>query len=414
MQMVILAGGKGERLKPITDTRPKPMIMVAGKTLIERLIEAGHRWGVRRFVVVAGYMADLLTKHVNEVAERLGVDIEIVRQREERGSGDALLTASDRISEESLVVYGDLLVDDEVIKRVIDAKAPLLVGVPHNEPWNYGVIVEESGEAVKVIEKPDPSEVRSGALVNAGIYRLDPGMVRYVEKIHESPRGEVELTDLVEMLHKEGMGLRVMSISDGEWMDIGRPWDVLEANKRIIERMREKTILGDVEASVTIRGPAYIGEGARVKGSTYIEGPVYIDEGAEVGPNAYLRPFTYIGRNTRVGFSVEVKASVIFEGAKIPHLSYVGDSVICEGVNLGAGTIIANFRFDEQPVRVWVKGSRISSGRVKLGAFIGGYVKTGVNSSILPGVKVGAYSIIYPGVVVSKDVEYGSVVKTSI
>jgi bifunctional UDP-N-acetylglucosamine pyrophosphorylase/glucosamine-1-phosphate N-acetyltransferase len=88
--------------------------------------------------------------------------------------------------------------------------------------------------------------------------------------------------------------------------------------------------------------------------------------------------------------------------------------VVCENVNFGAGTIIANLRFDEQPVKVWIKGERVNTGRVKLGSFIGGYVKTGVNSSILPGVKIGAYSIIYPGVVVSKDVEYGGVVKSSI
>jgi len=414
MQMVILAGGKGERLKPITDTRPKPMIIVAGKTIVERLIEAGYREGIRRFVVVTGYMSDLLSKHVGEVADRLGVEVETVRQKEEKGSGDALLTASSSISEESLVVYGDLLIDDSVIKKVVSLRAPLIVGVRHREPWNYGVIVERSGEAVRVIEKPDPSEVKGETLINAGIYVLSPDMVRHVEKIQESPRGEIELTDLVEILHREGRGLRVISIDSSEWMDIGRPWDVLEANKRVIEKTPERTVLGEVEGSVTIKGPVYIGRGARVKGHTYIEGPVYIDEGAQVGPNAYIRPFTYIGKNAVVGFSVEVKASVVFEGAKIPHLSYVGDSVICEKVNLGAGTIIANFRFDEQPVKVWVKGSRISSGRVKLGAFIGGYVKTGVNSSILPGVKIGAYAIIYPGVVVSKDVEYGGVVKSSI
>ena len=414
MQMVILAGGRGERLKPITDTRPKPMIIVAGKTLIERLIEAGYRGGIRRFVVVTGHMADLLSKHVGEVAEKLGIEVKIARQKEERGSGDALLTASSLISEESLVVYGDLLVSDSVIKKVIDAGSPLVVGTHHSEPWNYGVIVERSGEAVRIVEKPEPYEAKGGMLINAGIYRLSPDMIRYVEKIQESPRGEIELTDLIEILYREGKGLRVMDIDSGDWMDIGRPWDVLEANRRVMEGMREKTVLGDVEDGVVIKGPVYIGEGARVKGHTYIEGPVYIDDKAEVGPNAYIRPYTYIGKNTRIGFSVEVKSSVIFEETKIPHLSYIGDSVICEKVNLGAGTIIANFRFDEQPVKVWVKGSRISSGRVKLGAFIGGYVKTGVNSSILPGVKVGAYSIIYPGVVVSRDVEYGGVVKVSI
>jgi len=414
MQMVILAGGKGERLKPITDTRPKPMAIVAGKTLIQRLLEAGARSGVKKFVVVVGYMGDLLSKHVREIASDLGVDVEVVRQREERGSGDALAVASGYIVDESIVVYGDLFVEEGVIRRVASSHTQLIVGVRHSEPWSYGVIVERSGEAAKILEKPSPSEVREGALINAGIYRLSPASTRYLERLQVSPRGEVELTDLVEILYNSGSGLKIMGIEEGEWMDIGRPWDLLEANKRAMEKIVGRNVYGDVEEGAILRGPIYIAEGARVKGHTYIEGPVYIDERAEVGPGAYIRPYSYIGRGSRIGFSVEIKASVVFERARIPHLSYVGDSVVCEDTNFGAGTLIANLRFDERPVKVWVRGERINTGRVKLGAFIGGHVKTGINSSILPGVKVGAYSIIYPGVVVSKDVEYGSVVKSSI
>jgi bifunctional UDP-N-acetylglucosamine pyrophosphorylase/glucosamine-1-phosphate N-acetyltransferase len=414
MQMIILAGGKGERLKPITDTRPKPMVIVAGKTIVQRLIEAGYESGIRRFIIVTGYMGDLLSRHVKEVAGSLGVDIEIARQKEERGSGDALATASSLVTEESIVVYGDLYVDYSVIKKVSEARVPLIVGVSHSEPWNYGVIVERSGEAVKILEKPSPSEVRERALINAGIYRLDPRAMGYLDRLQESPRGEIELTDLVEILYNSGRPLKILSIDESMWLDIGRPWDVLEANRRAISMTSERKILGEVDDGVIIKGPVYIAKTARIKGHTYIEGPAYIDEEAEIGPGAYIRPYTYIGRGSRIGFSVEIKASVIFEKTKIPHLSYVGDSVVCEETNFGAGTLVANLRFDEQPVKVWVRGERISSGRVKLGAFIGGHVKTGINTSILPGVKIGAYSIVYPGVVVSKDVDYGSVVKASI
>jgi bifunctional UDP-N-acetylglucosamine pyrophosphorylase/glucosamine-1-phosphate N-acetyltransferase len=414
MQMIILAGGKGERLKPITDTRPKPMVIVAGKTIVQRLIEAGYESGIRRFIIVTGYMGDLLSRHVKEVAGSLGVDIEIARQKEERGSGDALATASSLVTEESIVVYGDLYVDYSVIKKVSEARVPLIVGVSHSEPWNYGVIVERSGEAVKILEKPSPAEVRERALINAGIYRLDPRAMGYLDRLQESPRGEIELTDLVEILYNSARPLKILSIDESMWLDIGRPWDVLEANRRAISMTSERKILGEVDDGVIIKGPVYIAKTARIKGHTYIEGPAYIDEEAEIGPGAYIRPYTYIGRGSRIGFSVEIKASVIFEKAKIPHLSYVGDSVVCEEINFGAGTLVANLRFDEQPVKVWVRGERISSGRVKLGAFIGGHVKTGINTSILPGVKIGAYSIIYPGVVVSKDVDYGSVVKASI
>ena len=95
------------------------------------------------------------------------------------------------------------------------------------------------------------------------------------------------------------------------------------------------------------------------------------------------------------------------ENTKIPHLSYVGDSVICEDVNFGAGTITANLRFDEKEVKVNIKNERVSSGRKKLGAIVGGHVRTGINVSILPGIKIGAYAWIYPGAVVDRDVNKG-------
>lgn len=408
-----MAGGRGERLKPITDTRPKPLVNIAGKTLVQRIMEAGAGLGIKSYVVVTGYLGDLVERHARRVAEGLGVEVDFVRQSPERGSGDALLRAAHAVRGESIVVYGDLLVDGEAIRRVAEASGAAIAGVPHPEPWMYGVILGSSGEAVRIVEKPSPSEVPGDALVNAGIYKLDPDMISLAEKIQESPRGEVELTDLVGILSERGVRPKIVRIEPSSWMDIGRPWDVLEATKRVLESMEGQVVRGRVEEGAKLLGPVYVGDKAEVRSGTRVEGPAYIDEGAEIGPNAYIRPNTYVGRGARIGFSVEIKASVIYEGARIPHLSYVGDSVVCENTNLGAGTIVANFRFDEQPVKVTVKGERVSSGRTKLGAFIGGHVKTGVNSSILPGVRVGAFSIIYPGVVVARDVEYGSVVKRS-
>jgi bifunctional UDP-N-acetylglucosamine pyrophosphorylase/glucosamine-1-phosphate N-acetyltransferase len=186
-------------------------------------------------------------------------------------------------------------------------------------------------------------------------------------------------------------------------MDIGRPWDLLEANERILMNFTPQ-IKGSVEAGATIKGPVWLNESASIKSGCYLEGPAYIGERSAVGPNSRIRPCTSIGNDVNIGTSCEIKNSIIMSGSRVPHLSYIGDSIIGENCNLAAGTITANIRLDEAPVNVKLKGKLLSSGRRKLGAIMGDGVQTGINSSIMPGVRVGASSYIGPGVVVYEDV----------
>jgi bifunctional UDP-N-acetylglucosamine pyrophosphorylase/glucosamine-1-phosphate N-acetyltransferase len=140
-----------------------------------------------------------------------------------------------------------------------------------------------------------------------------------------------------------------------------------------------------------------------VKSGSYIEGPVYVGEGAVVGPNAYLRPGTSLGKGAKVGAGCEVKNSIVMNDARIPHLCYVGDSILGDGVSLGAGTITANLKFNDSNVESRVKGRLVDSGQRKLGAIFGDGVKTGINVSIFPGVKIGADARIGPGAIVRTD-----------
>ena len=182
-------------------------------------------------------------------------------------------------------------------------------------------------------------------------------------------------------------------------------------NKLELTKRNARIIRGEVDPCTTIKGPVIVEEGATIRGCTYIIGPAYIGPNADIGPNAYIRPYSVILEGARIGFSVEVKESVVMEHAHAAHLAYIGDSVVGEHVNLGAGTVLANLRFDNKTVKVTVESKRIDSGRRKLGALIGGYVKTGINVSIMPGVKIGSYAIIYPGITVYKDVPPHTVVK---
>ncbi len=191
----------------------------------------------------------------------------------------------------------------------------------------------------------------------------------------------------------------------GHWADVGKPWDLLNAHEFLMESEQgDFQILGVVEEGAKLFGKVHVAKTARVRSGAYIEGPVYLDEGADVGPNCYIRAKTYLGRNTRVGNACEIKNSILFEGTHVAHLSYVGDSLIGRHCNLGAGTITANLRHDNRPVKVTIKGERWSSGRRKLGAFIGDYVKTGIGVSILPGVVIGEKTWIGAGMVIERDI----------
>ncbi|MFB6133601.1 MAG: glucose-1-phosphate thymidylyltransferase, partial [Halanaeroarchaeum sp.] len=152
-----------------------------------------------------------------------------------------------------------------------------------------------------------------------------------------------------------------------------------------------------------LTGTVVVEAGASIRSGTTIEGPALIKSGADVGPNAYVRGATVVGEDCRVGHAVEIKNSVLFDGARVPHLSYVGDSVIGADVNLGAGTNVANLRHDGEPVRTLVNGETHDTDRRKFGVVCGDNVKTGINTSLNPGVKLPTNHRTRPGEVVFED-----------
>jgi bifunctional UDP-N-acetylglucosamine pyrophosphorylase/glucosamine-1-phosphate N-acetyltransferase len=202
---------------------------------------------------------------------------------------------------------------------------------------------------------------------------------------------------------EEGKRVLAAELTKGDWFDIGRPWDLLDANVWALKRMQPQ-VLGTVEEGAHLIGPVSVAKTARIRSGAYIEGPVFIDEGADVGPNCFIRACTSLGKNTRVGNGCEVKNTLIMDGTHVGHLSYVGDSVLGEKCNLGAGTISANLRFDDGSIKMVVKDKAVDTGRRKLGAVLGDNVKTGIGALFMPGVKVGVGSWVGAGVLVEGDV----------
>jgi len=406
LKAVVLAAGEGVRLRPLTNTRPKHLLPIGGKPVLEHVLQVLKNSGVHEALIVVHYMANAIKEFFGDGTE-LGLKLNYVVQSNPSGTADAVAAAESFVQEDFLVVYGDLFVTSKVVRKVLQAHkrekpSATMAVVPVENPEHYGVVNLEESYVTGIIEKPK-FEAAPSNLANAGIYVFSTKIFDNIKKTKLSKRREFELTDTLNLLINEGAPVLAVRISNQEWLDIGRPWDLLEANRRILD-ITEPYVLGDIESGAKLIGAVTVAEEARVRSGAYIEGPVFIDKGADVGPNCYVRPYTSIGKNVRIGNACEIKNSVIMDGTHVGHLSYVGDSIIGENCNLGAGTTIANLRFDSKTVKVMIKGKPQDSGRTKLGVILGDNVKTGVNVSLMPGVKVGNDSWIGAGVVVYKDV----------
>ncbi len=409
MKAVILAAGEGKRLRPITSTRPKPMIPLAGKPLLEHTILGLKAAGINEVLLIVGYKEQQIKDYFGNGIDKFNIKIEYITQEEYLGTAHATGYAKDFVNNETfLMMYGDILVDPNVFKEVVekfnDTKPEGIISlIEVNNPQEYGIITLDSdGYVQKITEKPSP-ELKLGNLANAGVFVFDSLIFKAIEMTEKSVRDEYEFTDSMEILI-EGLKGRIIryTIKDRFWSDIGLPWQLLDANNFILKDVKKK-ILGKLESNVQISGNIYLGQNTIVRSGSYIQGPCYIGDNNLLGPNAFIRPNTSIENNCHIGMS-EVKNSIVFSGSNIPHFNFVGDSIICENVNLGAGTKVANLRLDDGNIKVNIKGKLVDSKRRKLGAIVGPNVKTGINVSIMTGKIVGENSKIGAQTMVIEDV----------
>lgn len=406
LKAVVLAAGEGRRLRPITLTRPKHMIPIGGRPLLEHHLLSLRDSGIKETLLVVNYKSDQI-KGYFEDGSNLGIKIEYIRQKETGGTADAFALAEDYVNGDFLATYGDLLISSEVVRSALDlhlreSPAATLTTVEVEHPERYGVIKTTQNRVVEIVEKPMPGTITSRQ-INAGVYVFSPEIFKAIKRTERSPRGEQEITDSIRLLIENEETVLAAKVSADHWLDVGRPWDLLDANMRVLKHL-EPRVLGRVEGGAHIEGAVFIEEEARIRSGTYIEGPAYIGKESDVGPNCYVGPYTSVGRKVRIGNGAEVKNSILMNDVHIGPLSYVVDSVIGEDCDFGAGTITANYRFDRKPIKMRVKGEMVSTGREEMGVVMGDDVKTGVGVLFMPGVKVGCNSWIGPNIVVYKDV----------
>ncbi|MCK4964439.1 MAG: NTP transferase domain-containing protein [Dehalococcoidia bacterium] len=390
MKAVILAAGEGNRMHPLTYTRPKVMLPLANKPILEHLLLEAREAGIREFVFVVGYRSDTVRSFFGN-GDRWQVSIEYVTQMKQLGTTHALSMVERLIDGKFLLINGDVIVGGEYIRKIAAKNDISLSLVEVTNPRDLGVVEVEEGQVVRIYEKVanPPSN-----LANAGLYLLTADIFAAVSGVKKSPRGEYEITDSLQLLIDEQHRVSYEIIDN--WLDLSYPWDLLAGNEALMSRVIPQN-LGLVEENAVIKGMVSIGKGTVIRANSYIIGPVVIGENCEIGPSCYIRPSTSIGDNCHIGSAVEVKNSIIMRDSKIPHHNYVGDSVIGEGCNLGADTKIANLRLDKKEI----KAVGIDTGRHKLGAILGDGVQSGINACIDVGSLIGNDTYIGAGALAS-------------
>ena len=394
MKCVILAAGEGNRMHPLTYTRPKVMLPIAGKPILEWNLLNAKAAGLKEFLFVVGYKSEMVREYFRD-GKPWDVEIRYVNQGKALGTAHAIATVEPFVND-FIVLCGDTIFGANDIKKIMQRGTKIgLVKVEN--ATDYG-IVELKGTLVRKIS--EKMERPNSNVINAGTYHFNKQIFDFIRKTEKSPRGEFEITDSINMLvAKHPMEAVFLK----EWRDVVYPWHLLDANEELLKKLKTK-IQGTVEKNVTVKGTIMVGKDTIIRSGTYIEGPVVIGSTSKIGPNCYIRPYTTIGNFCHVGNACEVKNSIIMDHSNVPHLNYVGDSIIGQGCNLAAGTIVANLRLDKRTIAVTLNGKKIDSKRRKLGMVMGDTVQTGINSIINVGTVIGNNVFIGPGAVVKGEV----------
>jgi glucose-1-phosphate thymidylyltransferase len=336
---LILSGGRGTRLRPITFTSAKQLVPVANKPVLFYGIEAMAEAGIREVgVIIAPETGDEI-REVTGDGSQFGVEITYILQDEPAGLAHAVLTAEPFLGASPFVMYlGDNLLQGgmEELVREFRAEAPeaLILLTPVRDPQNYGVAeLGSDGTVVRLVEKPDvpPSDL---ALV--GVYMFTPRIHEAAKAIEPSGRGELEITDAIQWLvdHDHRVQPHVVR---GWWKDTGRLDDMLEANRLILDTLVRR--IDGVLEEAQVDGRVVVEEGARLERAT-VRGPAIIGRGAVVR-DAYVGPYTAVGRNCVIE-SAEVEHSILLEGSSVRNLGGRMESSLL-------GRDVAISRGDRQP-----------------------------------------------------------------
>jgi len=413
--LIILAAGQGTRMN---SERPKVLHKIAGAPLFAHTLTAGRALDPERIVLVAGFGADAVRASAQEFAP----DIDVVVQEEQLGTAHAAAQARDALAGfagDIFVLYGDTpFIRPQTLQAMADARkraAVVVLGFEAADPGRYGRLVVRGDALERIVEYRDASEAeRAIRLCNSGVIAADAAtLFDLIEAVgNDNAAGEYYLTDIVALACTRGLGAGYVVCDESETMGINTRAELATAEAAFQTRARAEAL----ENGVTLQAPdtvyfahdTFIGRdseigphvvfgpgvtvesGAQIRAFSHLEG-CHIGAGATIGPFARLRPGAEIGNDAHIGNFVEIKAADIGEGAKVNHLSYIGDARIGNRANIGAGTITCNY-----------------DGVFKHHTDIGADAFVGSSTMLVAPVSLGAGAMTASGSVITQDVPAGA------
>lgn len=331
MKAIILCAGEGTRMRPLTYTGAKHLIPVANKPVISYSIETIAAAGIKELGIVVSPHREEEFKLTLGDGARWGLQISYILQRQPRGLAHAVGCAQEFVGREPFLVYlGDNLLENGVTEFVRafergGVNASLML-VEVEDPRSFGVAQLRDGQIVKVIEKPKepPSN-----LAIVGVYLFDHKIFEAISEIKPSWRDELEITDAIQRLIDKGYGV-TPHLVQGWWKDVGKPDDMLQANRLLLERITTQ-IEGELDDRSQIKGRVQIAPGAKIKNSE-LRGPLVIGEGALI-EDSFIGPFTAIGPRVTIRES-EIEYSIVMEGSKLEGIGRIDHSLIGRNVEI--------------------------------------------------------------------------------
>jgi len=368
-QAVILAAGEGQRLRPFTVTKPKVMLSIAGKPILQYVVEALAQNGIRDILMVVGYRREQVFDYMGS-GKQFGVDITYITQERQLGTAHALAQVRAVTESEFLVLPGDNLIEADTIAQFITVKPEAMLVKMVNNPTSYGVVAIENGTVKDIIEKPE--EAKSN-VVNNGIYAFTAEIFSFIES-------QLDIPDVLNNMLAQDYPISAQ-VADGTWLDAVYPWDILSLNDAVLRRI-QPNLGGTIETGASIKGLVSVGKDTVIRSNSYIVGPVVIGNNCDIGPNVCILPATSIGDNIVISSFSNVKNSAIGNDVTIGPGCIIQDSVIDNGC-----IIKGHFTAYSGETDIKINEHR----PVNIGAMLGEGCNLSNNVSAQPGVILGNY-----------------------
>lgn len=403
MKVVLLAAGRSVRMQPIPD---KNFLQFCGRPLIVHQIEALTRAGFGEILIMGGaHNLEELKKLSKEYG--LGKAKVEVREQEDLklGMAGALISAANWIKNDPfLVVSSNDVVDSEafeLIHKNIKEGEGILLAKKVKEYFPGGYLkVNSKNVILQIVEKPGEGKEPS-KLVNIVMhYHPNPGaLISALKEISSAKDDRYECA--LQKLFDDGVVYNAVPF-DGFWQPVKYPWHVIALMNHFFGKCGERKSKVEIAKSAVVHGDVCFEDGVRVLDNAVICGPAYIGKNSVIATGALVRQ-SHIGANCVIGFGSEVARSYVGDGVWT-HTNYIGDSIIGDDVSFGAGAVTGNLRLDEGNVMVHVNGEKVDCGSNKFGLVTGNHIRVGINTSFMPGVKVGSNSFIGAGIVIAQDI----------